>query len=732
MAQKSIASFFTKKPDAIAGKKRKVEEIEPESPTEARALKRLKKNEEESEDKNDLDELLDEKENENINTININNNVVTASPTKPLSPKSENTTTPGSGIIGARDSYTLHEVSKLWKPDEPVPFLALARTFCEIQKIRARLMQIELLRDFLICVIVQNSTDLIGCVSLASNQLFPPYEGVELGLGESIIIKAIIEATGRSKQMITADYKKLGDLGLVAQACGHNVRTLVPPKPLTVQNVVASLKAIAKEQGQASVRKKQDRVRQLLVSSRESEAQFIVRLLQGKIRINMGPKTVVAALAHALAFVEKKKPTKEELAEAVSCVQGAYNCLPNWEKIVPVALKEGVWNLPKHIHLTLGIPVEPMLAQPSKDIGQVLERLQGKKFTCEYKYDGERTQIHKMADGTVKIFSRNLEDTTPKFPDILNFLPKVTKEGVTSFILDCEAVAFDRVTNKIRTFQVLSTRARKEVKLEDIKVDVCLQAFDLLYLNGESLITEELHARRERLYESFQEVQGTFMFVQKRDLEEVEEIQAYLNEAVENQTEGLMVKTLEGPDSCYEIAKRSYNWLKLKKDYLNGMTDTLDLVPIGAWYGKGKRTGLFGAFLLACYDEEGEEFQSVCKTGTGFSDAMFDQLTKSLQDHIIADKPNYYRLGDSLKPDVWFSAAQVWEVRAADLSLSPVHMGGVGLISEVKGIGLRFPRFIRVRDDKAPEQATSGAQVADMYRNQKVNFENEDGADEDD
>jgi DNA ligase-1 len=99
--------------------------------------------------------------------------------------------------------------------------------------------------------------------------------------------------------------------------------------------------------------------------------------------------------------------------------------LPNWEKIVPVALKEGVWNLPKHIHLTLGIPVEPMLAQPSKDIGQVLERLQGKKFTCEYKYDGERTQIHKMADGTVKIFSRNLEDTTPKFPDILNFLPKV-------------------------------------------------------------------------------------------------------------------------------------------------------------------------------------------------------------------------------------------------------------------------------------------------------------------
>jgi DNA ligase-1 len=565
-----------------------------------------------------------------------------------------------------------------------------------------------------------------------NKQLSPPYEGIELGIGESLIIKAISDATGKSAASIKQEYSKLGDLGLVAQASGHNVRTLVPPKPLTVQDVYKTLKQIALEKGHASVKKKQDRIRQLLVACRECEAQFIIRLLQGKIRINMGPKTALVALAHAAAYARKSPLTKEELNNAAAALQTAYNSQPNWETIVPLLLEKDVWSLPNYVTLTIGIPVEPMLAQPSKGIAAALERLHGQKFTCEFKYDGERTQIHRMKDGRVKIFSRNLEDTTSKFPDIVAFLPKIFNQNeVTDFILDCEAVAYDREAGKIKSFQVLSTRARKEVKLEDIKVQLCLFAFDLLYFNGQPLVNDDLKARREKLFKYFHPSNGEFQFVRYKDFEDTFEIEAFLHEAIENQCEGLMVKILEGPNSRYEIAKRSFNWLKLKKDYIDNLTDSFDLVPIGAFYGKGKRTGNFGAFLLACYDPESEQFQSACKLGTGFSDEILAQHTQQLMQHQLKEKPPYFVTGETMKPDVWFEPVQVWEVRAADLSLSPVHMAAIGLVSESKGIGLRFPRFIRVREDKNPEQATTGEQIAAMYRAHNQEQANEQSSPED-
>eukprot|EP01126_Amoeba_proteus_P036462 TRINITY_DN3717_c0_g3_i3.p1 TRINITY_DN3717_c0_g3~~TRINITY_DN3717_c0_g3_i3.p1 ORF type:complete len:219 (-),score=64.14 TRINITY_DN3717_c0_g3_i3:136-792(-) len=193
-----------------------------------------------------------------------------------------------------------------------------------------------------------------------------------------------------------------------------------------------------------------------------------------------------------------------------------------------------------------------------------------------------------------------------------------------------------------------------------------------------------------------------------------------LEESISGQCEGLMVKTLE-IDANYQAAKRAYQWLKVKKDYLEGMGDTLDLVPIGAYYGKGKRTGVYGGFLLACYDDETEEYQSVCKLGTGFSDLQLQQFTKSLGENVVTTCKSYIRVADAknIVPDVWFEPSVVWEVKAADLSISPVHQGGIGLISEDKGIGLRFPRLVRERPDKTPEQATTASQVVAMFKNQK-------------
>jgi len=192
-------------------------------------------------------------------------------------------------------------------------------------------------------------------------------------------------------------------------------------------------------------------------------------------------------------------------------------------------------------------------------------------------------------------------------------------------------------------------------------------------------------------------------------------LEEFLDTAIKGQCEGLMVKTLD-ENASYQPSHRSLNWLKLKKDYLEGMGDSVDLVPLGAYYGRGKRTGVYGAYLLACYDLDTEEFQSVCKIGTGFSDEDLKLLSAGLNEHIIQGKSTQYNVSDSLGCDVWFDACQVWEVKAADLSKSSTHKGAVDKTGETgRGIGLRFPRFERLREDKKPEHATSSDQILEMY-----------------
>lgn len=198
---------------------------------------------------------------------------------------------------------------------------------------------------------------------------------------------------------------------------------------------------------------------------------------------------------------------------------------------------------------------------------------------------------------------------------------------------------------------------------------------------------------------------------------DVEELSRFLDESVESGTEGLIVKTM---GDNYEPSRRSSHWLKLKKDYLEGVGDTFDLVPIGAWFGKGKRTGVYGSYLLAIWDGDNEEFQTITKIGTGFSEELLKQLSESLATNLIPQAKTYYRYPDTLTPDVWFEPKVVWEVKAADLSISPVHKAGLGLVDETKGISIRFPRLVRVRDDKGPEDSTSPEQIAEMYRQQAV------------
>lgn len=756
-------------------------------------------------------------------------------------------------------STIFHPVNDAWEnaaPGKPVPYSALVNVFSKIEATTKRLEIQAHLSNFLRSVIAITPEDVLPALYLCTNSIAPAYANIELGVGDSLLVKALSEATGRQAKDIKADAADKGDLGLVAESSRSRQKTIFGSgvgKVLTIRAVFADYKAIAHMSGHSSQEAKVNAIKKLLVVCQGPEAKYIIRSLQGKLRIGLAAQTVTIALAHAFVLTApllpaSTNPSKKfevfgppergsskvaatsstsstsssssssgdvtssssiipsgpyppvildtrrkgdidgRLLRGVEDLKQVYSELPSFDVIVPHLLHSGIAGAKAACHLLPGIPVTPMLAKPTKGIGEVLSRFEGVKFTCEWKYDGERAQVHILDNGTVKIFSRNSEDTTSKYPDLGIALkmamgrlpaepiyptsssssatsassasasgevvtdvssltnssssssaaaPTTARIPIVSCVLDGEAVAYDREKGQLLPFQILSSRQRKDATLDSIKVQVIFVAFDLLYLNGKSLLHSTLTQRREALRSSFVEIPGRFAFCTSFESTDTEEIGSFLNDSVKGGCEGLMVKVLDGPESVYEPSKRSLNWLKLKKDYLDGLSDSFDLVVIGAWRGKGKRTGVYGAYLLACYDPDNDEYQSVCKVGTGFSEEMLAQLTTAFDEKgcAVGVKPRNVMSGEALDPDTWFQPeeSEVWEVMAADLSVSPVHMGAVGKADKSKGIALRFPRFLRRRavEDKGPEGATTSSQIYEMYRNQATvnNQGGGDGAD---
>ena len=365
------------------------------------------------------------------------------------------------------------------------------------------------------------------------------------------------------------------------------------------------------------------------------------------------------------------------------------------------------------IPIQVGRPIRVMLAQRVNQLSEMREKFTSDIIQVDAKYDGERVQVHKQRDGTITLFSRRMENITSQFPDLVEHLQKEINVIAVEYILEGEIMALSEDGKEHRHFQTLMQRKRKtEIEKYIKKVPVALYVFDLLYLNGKSLMNESLHVRSVEI-EKILYKKNRIRRIEMIQSESVEEIQAFFEKMLADGNEGIIAKST-AQDSYYKAGARDWNWVKWKKDYMQDLVDTFDLVVIGAYHGKGKRSGGYGSLLCATYNHENDTFESITKLGTGLTDQMLEELPFILREHKLDKKPARVIVNKEMTPDLWFEPYLVVEVIAAEISQGSMHCAAKQVGSD-RGLALRFPRFIQIRADKGPEDATTSEELLEMY-----------------
>ncbi|KAK9376791.1 uncharacterized protein V1513DRAFT_423222 [Lipomyces chichibuensis] len=621
----------------------------------------------------------------------------------------------------------------------PAPYLLLTHLFTQVDATRSRIKIINGLTNFIRLLTLLDKSAIISAVWLSTNSIGPPYTALELGIGGSILSKALKTVSGISAPALKSLYDKHGDIGDVAFEAKVSVRTLVDPPRLTIKGVYDTLLQIAVAKGSKSQELKQKLVEKLLIRGRGEEVRYLTRTFVQHLRIGAVRTTMLTALARAFTFTEYGTDcAQDKLQKAEEIVRQCYARHPNYNDIIAGLLVSGVEKLAESCPMTLHIPILPMLGSITKDMSEMLLKIGNEhtEFACEFKYDGQRAQIHYDDSGKISIFSRHLELMTDKYPDIVDVLQshRVILDGTRSFILEGEIVAVNEGTGALGSFQSLANRGRKDVQIASISVTVCLFAFDLMYLNGESLLDVPFRTRRELLRSSFAPVPHKFAYAENIDATPLDQdaISTFFQSSIESKCEGIMVKLLDSIAatttvstrrtkallSTYTPDLRRESWLKVKKDY-DSAADSLDLVPIGGWYGNGRKSNFWSPVLLAVRDPDTGVFQAVCKCMTGFTDAMYKEIKAKYDEGTI----NVTRLKPAdfetpLTPEYFWVPQEVWEIKFADVTLSPVYTAAQGILSD-RGLSIRFPRFIRKRDDKGVEEASSPAFLAELYQRQQ-------------
>jgi len=578
-------------------------------------------------------------------------------------------------------------------------YAAIAESY---EKIEATTKRLEM-TDRLVELLQKTPKQLIDkVVYLTQGKIYPDFTGIEIGIAEKLATKALARATGQTEETIENSLKQTGDLGETAQKyLEKRIQATLFRQPLTVEKVYETLEKMAKTTGAGSIDTKMSLLAGLLTNASPKEAKYLIRTVTGNLRLGIADMTVLDALA--IAYGGGK--------EAREHLERAYNISSDLGRVAKTITEKEIEGI-KKFEVAINEPIRPMLAERLASPEEILKKLGG-KCIAEFKYDGERIQAHKDGD-KVTLYSRRLENISDQYPDAVELFQKYVKSQTA--IIEAECVAIDQDTGEMRPFQELMHRRRKHgVEKAVEEYPISLFVFDVLYSNGKDLTLKPYPTRHKELEKIITPSNRT-RTAEYIITDNPEELEKFFEKAVENGCEGLMCKSI-APDSIYQAGARGWLWIKYKRDYKSEMTDTVDLVVVGAFHGRGKRAGTYGALLLAAYEPEGDLFKTVCKCGSGFTDEDLEKLPKTLEKHKISHK--HPRVKSLLEADVWFEPKMVLEIIGAEITLSPIHVCAMDVIRKGSGLAIRFPRFTgNYREDKSPEDATSEKEIIEMYRSQ--------------
>lgn len=586
-------------------------------------------------------------------------------------------------------------------------FIEVAQSFNEIEPIAARLEITRLLAQ-LFKKASPEEAEIIASLSLG--ELHPPHIGTQFNIAEKNLIKAVALFLNISEETIKKEMKQIGDIGLIlnSHAWQHD-------HDLSVTDVYQALCTLEEMGGSGSQEEKTNFLVNLFKQLDPLSAKFIARIIIGKLRLGFSDMTIIDALSWMEAGNKSLR----------TALENAYNICADIGVIARTLKKGGMQSI-EHMHIKLGTPILPSAAERLPTAKAIFEKL-GECY-AEPKLDGFRLQIHLDLSAVVltkedkskhvpeiHFFSRNLQDMSAMFPDIIKELLKL---DVTNLICEGEAICYDANTGSFLPFQETVKRKRKH-GIEEAANEFPLQLFlfDLLYLNNESYLDVPYVKRHQKLETILQSIKSENLFVIKHTLmQSAKQLEDYFLDTVATGLEGLVVKR---PDAIYQPGKRNFNWIKLKRQEEGHLEDTMDCVILGYYAGKGKRAHFgIGAFLVGVFNKKLDMFQTVAKIGTGMTDDEWRELKKKCDNLVTEEKPKNIQCAKELTPDVWVTPELICRVRADEITLSPLHSAGKTEYN--LGYALRFPRFMDYRFDKSAEEATTDEEIKRLYEDQFI------------
>lgn len=587
-------------------------------------------------------------------------------------------------------------------------FSELSLYFEKLEATASRLALIDILAD-----LFKHSSreEIEKIIYLTQGRIAPFFEATEIGMAEKQVADSIAKAYGSTKAEVLKLYGKLGDMGPVAVELSSGAKayssthpTLLDldtenKKPLDVKEVFEILTQIAKISGLGTVEKRQLLLSNLLRRADGKSAKYLVRIPLGNLRLGVGDPTILDGLAKAKLGDKSKR----------KLLEGAYNRTSDLGLIAKTLWEKGLIGVSK-LQVIVGKPIRSELCERLPNAEKVIEKMG--TVDAQPKYDGFRVQIHKNGD-KISMFSRNLENMTHMFPEIISGALKQIKAKTA--ILDTEALAYNPDSEEFLPFQE-TTKRRRKYNIEEVAKILPLRAFvfDILYKDGKSLIDEPLSKRLEILKEALKEGE-TLLPAKNQTISDPKALSILLDDSISKGLEGVVIKKME---SHYEAGGRNFNWVKLKRHQAGELQDTIDCVILGYVFGKGKRTAFgAGALLVGVYDEVKDEFVTVSKIGTGLSDEEWQEIHKRADKIKITHKPA--RVNSVIEPSVWIKPEIVIEVLADEITRSPIHTAGATSSKNEPGYALRFPRLVSFRgSDKRAEDATTVKELIEMYNQQ--------------